>query len=163
MVIGKATDTLDCYGKVTDTQNTPLVDIEGLVSEALPNFVGPITQIPPTFSAKKIEGRRAYALAREGMPVEPDPIEVTIHDLALTNTSDEYQTATLAARTSKGTYVRSLARDIAKQIGSVAYINDLARTAIGPYHVENAVPYDALSPSTLSKAKLERQLHANPA
>lgn len=163
MIFGKTTDTLDSYGKITESNTTPIVDIEGLVSETIPNFIGTINQVPPSFSAKKIEGRRAYALAREGMPVEPDPIEVVIHDLALTNTSDEYQSATLAARTSKGTYVRSLARDIAKQIDSLAYINDLARTAIGPYHVETAMSYNKLSANTLSQARLEKQVHANTA
>ena len=106
---GEETDTLDAEGQVVATSVVRPTRAE--IEAVLPRFTGAIEQVPPAYSALKIEGKAAYARARAGEDVEMQPRSVTIHPLRLVSaTADE---ATLAASVSKGTYIRSLARDIA--------------------------------------------------
>ena len=144
---GEETDTLDGEGKVVATSN--VVPTAEQLAEVLPRFTGEIDQAPPTFSALKIGGKPAYARARAGEDVELRPRRVTIHELLLV--SDAANEASLLATVSKGTYVRSLARDIAHALGTVGHVSYLRRRRAGPFGIEQAVSLDILE--ELAKAR----------
>lgn len=114
------------------------------ILDILPRYTGTITQRPPAFSAVKINGARAYDLARDGEQVEVPEREVTIEDLALIDmpSTDE---AIFEAVTGKGTYVRALVRDIGEALGTVAYVSALRRTAVGPFTEEMAVSFEEMT------------------
>jgi tRNA pseudouridine55 synthase len=137
---GVQTDTLDAEGKViaeSDVRPT-LAEVEAV----LPRFTGPIAQVPPAFSALKIDGKRAYDLARAGEEVELRSRDVTIHALDILSSPPD--SVTLSARVSKGTYIRSLARDIAHALGTVGHVTMLRRTKAGPFTLESAISLDIL-------------------
>ena len=144
---GEETDTLDGEGKVVATSN--VVPTAEQLAEVLPRFTGEIDQAPPTFSALKIGGKPAYARARAGEDIELRPRRVTIHELLLV--SDAANEASLLATVSKGTYVRSLARDIAHALGTVGHVSYLRRRRAGPFGIEQAVSLDFLE--ELAKAR----------
>ncbi|MFN3623421.1 MAG: tRNA pseudouridine(55) synthase TruB [Hyphomicrobium sp.] len=130
---GAETDTDDAEGKVVRTSGVlpTLEDIENV----LPDFTGEISQVPPAFSAIKIDGNRAYDLARAGETVELEPRWIVVEDLRLVDMPDA-STAVLEAECGKGTYVRALARDIGRTVGSAAHVIALRRTRVGPFHEE---------------------------
>jgi tRNA pseudouridine55 synthase len=133
---GAETDTDDAEGKVVRTSGVlpTLEDIENV----LPDFTGEISQVPPAFSAIKIDGNRAYDLARAGETVELEPRWIVVEDLRLVDMPDA-STAVLEAECGKGTYVRALARDIGRTVGSAAHVIALRRTRVGPFHEEMSV------------------------
>jgi tRNA pseudouridine55 synthase len=140
---GEERDTDDAEGRVEATsaaRPTP-EDIRAL----LPRFTGTIAQVPPRFSAIKIEGERAYDLAREGETVELAERPVDIHRLDLLENPDADH-AVLAAECGKGTYVRALARDFGRVLGCFGHVSALRRTAVGPFTEDVAVSLDALQP-----------------
>ena len=126
---GIETDSDDSDGKpVEHSDLRPGVD---QVVQALPNFIGTILQRPPAFSAIKIAGERAYDLARDGEIVEIEPRPVTINSLVLVDSTED--TATLEAQCGKGTYVRSIARDLGRMLGCYGHVVALRRTRVGPF------------------------------
>ena len=126
---GEETDTLDAEGEtVTRSDVRPMSE---QIEAALPRFSGKIEQIPPAYSALKIEGKAACARARAGEKIELRPRSVTIFELRLIESSADC--ATLSATVSKGTYIRSLARDIARALGTVGHVSYLRRTRAGPF------------------------------
>jgi tRNA pseudouridine55 synthase len=137
---GEQTDTLDLEGEVIAISGGRpiLADIESV----LHRFTGPIEQIPPAYSALKVDGERAYDLARAGRDVALKPRPVTIHSLAIVDVAEDR--ATLSATVSKGTYIRSLARDIAIALGTVGHVTMLRRTRAGPFSLEQAISLDFL-------------------
>ena len=138
---GVETDSDDADGKVVGTSEArPERDaIEAL----LPDFTGDIMQRPPIFSALKIEGERAYDLAREGAEVILAERPVSVHRLALAGMPDRDQ-AVFEAECGKGTYVRSLARDIGRRLGCLGHVAALRRLAVGPFDEETMVTLDEL-------------------
>ncbi|MDQ3078138.1 MAG: tRNA pseudouridine(55) synthase TruB [Pseudomonadota bacterium] len=141
---GAETDTLDLEGQVVATsEHLPtLADIEAV----LQRFTGPIEQVPPAYSALKIDGKRAYDLARAGETVELKARSVTVHELKplLSEAGVALSSVTLSATVSKGTYIRSLARDIAIALGTVGHVTMLRRTRAGPFTLEQAISLDFL-------------------
>ena len=138
---GAQTDTLDAEGAVIATSDVRPTGAE--VEAVLPRFTGPIEQMPPAYSALKVVGRRAYDLARAGEEVALKTRAVTINALELL--SCDADSATLSATVSKGTYIRSLARDIALALGAVGHVTMLRRTKAGPFTLESAISLDKLS------------------
>jgi tRNA pseudouridine55 synthase len=137
---GEETDTLDAEGEVVLTSDVrPTQD---QIDAVLPIFTGQIEQVPPAYSALKIEGKPAYARARAGETVEIKPRMVTIYELELLDLGD--REATFSAAVSKGTYIRSLARDIARALNTVGHVTMLRRTRAGPFSLEQAVSLDFL-------------------
>jgi tRNA pseudouridine55 synthase len=127
---GEERDTDDAEGKVVATsENRPTAEA---ISACLPAFTGMIAQVPPKFSAIKIEGERAYDLARDGQEVVLEARPVEIHDLALVAASDA-DMAVFEAECGKGTYVRALARDIGRVLGCLGHVSALRRTTVGPF------------------------------
>ena len=137
---GEETDTLDLEGKVIATSDIrpTRADVEAI----LPRFTGPIQQTPPAFSALKVDGKRAYDLARAGEDVALKERSVTVHALSLLDAGEGE--ATLSATVSKGTYIRSLARDIAHALNTVGHVTMLRRTKAGPFTLERAISLDFL-------------------
>ena len=139
---GISTDSLDREGEIV-ARSDVRPDVEA-VRAALPAFVGEIDQVPPQFSAIKVDGQRAYDLAREGTNFELASRRVTIHEAAVTDSPDADHVE-LTIRTGKGVYVRSLARDLAVALGAEGHVSALRRERVGPFSTENAVSLDFLT------------------
>ncbi|MEY3292684.1 MAG: tRNA pseudouridine(55) synthase TruB [bacterium] len=139
---GISTDSLDREGEITGRSDVR-PDV-GAVRAALPAFVGEIDQIPPQFSAIKVDGQRAYDLAREGTDFELASRRVMIHEAAVSDAPDADHVE-LTIRTGKGVYVRSLARDLAAVLGAEGHVSALRRERVGPFSTENAVSLDFLT------------------
>jgi tRNA pseudouridine55 synthase len=133
---GQARSTEDAEGEVTTTSDLRPTDAE--IRRALAAFVGEVEQVPPAFSALKIEGKRAYDLARAGQPVALKPRRVLIERLELLGRPDADH-ADFVVSCGKGTYIRSLGRDLALSLGTVGYLSALRRTAVGPFREEAAI------------------------
>ena len=149
---GEETDTLDAEGKVMVTSEVrPALE---RVEAMLPNFTGQIEQAPPAYSALKIGGKAAYARARAGEDVELKPRPVTIHSLSVLEPSEvpKVDEITLSATVSKGTYIRSLARDIAHALGTVGHVSYLRRTRAGPFSLDQAISLDFLEEAAKARA-----------
>jgi tRNA pseudouridine55 synthase len=141
VAFGTQTDTLDLEGHVVATSEVRPTLAE--IAAVLPRFTGPIEQVPPAFSALKVDGARAYDLARAGENVALAARRVTVSSLDILDGTRDGQ-VTLSATVSKGTYVRSLARDIALALGSVGHVTMLRRTRAGPFALEQAISLDFL-------------------
>ena len=139
---GWATDTYDSTGEaVGDAVETSVEHID--FEPHLAQFRGPIEQMPPAFSAKKIDGVRAYELARKGAEVKLQPKSVTVYEFTIVAVSGS--TVRFRVRSSAGTYMRSLAHDLGAAIGVPAHLKELRRTAIGNFHVDQSISYDRLT------------------
>ncbi|MFC3212825.1 tRNA pseudouridine(55) synthase TruB [Novosphingobium panipatense] len=139
---GTETETLDLEGAVIASSDVRPTAAE--VEAVLARFTGPIEQVPPAYSALKVDGERAYDLARSGVAVELKARAVTIFELRLLR-FDEAEGATLLAKVSKGTYIRSLARDIARGLGSCGTVTMLRRIQAGPFDLSHAISLDKLN------------------
>ena len=139
ILFGQQTDTLDTEGEVVDTSDR--IPAREEIEAVLPQFTGAIEQAPPAFSAIKIDGKRAYDLARAGQDVEMKLRGVTIHALEIVDAGESE--VTLRAHVSKGTYIRSLARDIAHAVGSCGHVTYLRRIKAGPFLQTEAISLDS--------------------
>ena len=141
--LGAETDTDDITGfSLSYThdrgQKITINDIERVIQK----FIGEISQIPPDYSAIKIKGKKAYELARKGEKPKLEPRKIKIYNIKIINY--EWPLLELKAQCSSGTYIRSLARDIGRELGCGAYLEKLIRTKIGKYSLKDAVTIDAL-------------------
>ena len=139
---GFETDTLDITGKVIKQDNSSFVIRNSYLSDACARLTGEIEQVPPQYSAVHVGGRRAHDLARRGTAFEIPPRKVTIYELRVT--SYESNRAEFIVRCSPGTYVRSLARDIAKLCGTVATVDMIHRTKTSGFEIKDAAALDFL-------------------
>lgn len=143
---GVETSTLDAEGAVIATSDVrPMLDE---VDAVLPRFTGAIEQVPPAFSALKVDGARAYDRARAGETVILASRKVLVYSLRAApgrTAGDKLEEVTLLARVSKGTYIRSLARDIAHALGTVGHVTMLRRTKAGPFTLSQAISLDKLA------------------
>ncbi len=133
--LGKESSTGDPEGDLTQVSSTQPSQEE--VLSALDHFTGEITQTPPAYSAIKINGKRAYKLAREGKSFDVPSRQVTIHNLELIDY--KYPFIKIRTHVSSGTYIRTLAEDIGRRLGSGAYCRELRRTSIGNFSVDDAL------------------------
>lgn len=143
-VIGVTTDTDDAEGEVTGGVTPETWPDRRALEAVLEQFRGARPQRPPAFSARRVDGRRAYQLARSGQPVELPETAVTVYRLEATDWSPPI--LTFEADVSAGTYIRALGRDIGERLGLGGHLRSLRRTAIGPHRVEQATPLAALGP-----------------
>ncbi|WP_262692183.1 tRNA pseudouridine(55) synthase TruB [Kordiimonas aestuarii] len=148
---GSSTDSDDLEGAVLESGGR--IPQESEVVAILPRFTGTIEQVPPAYSAIKVDGQRAYKLARDGETVELRARPVKIHTLRLDSFDTEAGEATLFVTCGKGTYVRSLARDIALALGTFGHVSMLRRLRVGPFGLERAI----------SLEKLDELSHSAPA
>jgi len=152
---GRTTASFDREGATTATSDVrPSPEA---VAEALKAFVGEIQQVPPAFSAIKVDGERAYDLAREGIAVELEARAVVIHEAAVTDAPDPDHVE-ITIRCGKGTYVRSIVRDIAETLGACGHVSALRRLRVGPFSAETAIGLDILEDLVHRGARLEALL-----
>ena len=135
--LGGSTDTFDAEGKVT-LSNDPLNVTEAQFEEALATFVGEIEQTPPPYSAVKVQGRKAYEMARNGEEVDLEPRKITVHHLEVLEWTPPE--VVIDVHCSSGTYVRSLANDLGIKLGCGAYLVGLRRTKSGRISLRDSVP-----------------------
>ena len=149
--LGQVSDTDDSTGQVTVVEHTPLPNRDDL-ERLLPRYTGVISQVPPQYSAIKLGGQRAYDLARQGQqaPLEPRPVEV--HALRLR--AFESPSFELEIECGSGTYVRSIGRDLGRDLGCGAVMTSLERTAIGPFTLDRAVALESLDRHSWREALL---------
>lgn len=141
--LGVATDTGDPTGAVTATDTPTEWPTRALLEEAATGMVGRQWQVPPSYSAKHVAGRRAYAMARAGEVVELPPVEVMVHQIVLGDWTPPR--LALTATVGKGTYLRALATDLGQRVALPAHCEALRRTVIGPWRVADAVAPEAVS------------------
>lgn len=141
IAFGAETDSLDLEGKVI--ARSDVLPTRAAIEAVLPRFTGPIEQVPPAYSAIKVDGERAYDLARAGEAVELKSRAVTIRSLEISVWGEGE--VTLVAHVSKGTYIRSLARDIAHALGTVGHVTMLRRLNAGPFDLAQAISLDKLN------------------
>ena len=139
--LGVTTDTLDITGKILSTADYYSVDEKCFV-QLLPHFIGEIDQVPPMFSAIKIDGQPLYKMARQGQEVERKPRRVQIRSIKITSFEPPY--VSISVNCSRGTYVRSLADDMGKVLGCGAVLQELRRTESGPFEISSAISLEAL-------------------
>lgn len=135
-VLGATTPSHDTETEITEQSETGHVNSEMLLT-ITKQFTGNISQVPPQFSAKRIEGKRAYEYARKQREIELPPVAVTIHSFGITRIA--LPEVDFIVRCSKGTYIRSLARDFGEELGTGAFLSGLRRTMVGEHHVKDAI------------------------
>lgn len=147
MLLGYTSTTGDGEGEILEISDFKPTNDQ--VTLALNQFIGNITQIPPIYSAVKVNGQRAYKLARQGQNPELKPREVNIE--YINNISYNFPKITFCCKVSSGTYIRSLVEDIGKNLGTGAYMTSLCRSKIGNYKLENAIELDKITIKNLQK------------
>ena len=138
--LGLTTDTEDVWGETI--QERPVAFTQEKMEEVLESFRGEILQVPPMYSALKVNGQKLCDLARKGKEVERKPRPITIHELTLLETAEN--TLRLRVRCSKGTYIRTLCKDIGEALGCGGCMQELRRVTAGEYTIEEAVPLQTL-------------------
>jgi len=141
VTLGATSSTDDEEGKKTPVSGRQPTLEE--VQQVLAGFKGPGQQTPPAFSAIKIDGQRAYKLARDGKEVTIEPRNITIYEIK--DVVYAYPALSFTVKVSSGTYIRSLARDIGQKLGTGAYLHELKRTEVGSYNLADAQPIDVLT------------------
>jgi len=133
--LGIETDTLDITGEVKATSDKICTEEE--IRDAVNSFLGIIYQVPPMYSAKKIQGKKLYELAREGIEISREPVRIEIKEIEILKIDIENRLVSMRVLCSKGTYIRSLIDDIGKKLGTYAVMTSLERTKSGMFHIEN--------------------------
>lgn len=151
--LGATTPSYDMEHPVDATYPTEHIT-EELIKETLPKFVGEIQQVPPEYSACKIDGKRAYKLMRKGKAVELKPKTLQIDEIEMTSFDPEKMLLSIRVVCGKGTYIRALARDIGQALGSGAYLTALCRTRLGDVRIEDCLTFDDF-PEWLDKQQIE--------
>lgn len=147
---GAATDSGDKSGEITERMEGAKPPTKAAIAAAVPNFIGEIMQVPPIYSAIKVDGKRAYQLAREGKQCSIPPRPVFVEKLELTAHSPP--TSRFLCRCGSGTYIRSLATDLAKSLKNLCYVESLVRTQVGDLKLADAITLDFLNSMGHSRA-----------
>jgi tRNA pseudouridine55 synthase len=147
MKLGEVSTTGDEEGEKTDVSAT--IPSDEAVLEALQRFTGDIMQVPPIFSAMKIDGQRAYKLARAGKEVELQARPVTIRSTVMG--SYNYPFVKFTSHVSSGTYIRSLVEDLGKELETGAYMSDLRRTTVGAFNIKDSIPIEGITTELIQK------------
>lgn len=145
-LLGRESPTDDIEGEVRELESTPIPMLDEIITGSC-RLVGRIEQRPPAYSALKVQGQRAYALARSGQSVELAPRPVDVYRLEVVRY--DYPELELEIECSSGTYVRALGRDLAQLLGTAAVMSALVRTAVGGFRLKDACPLDELTSETL--------------
>lgn len=154
--LGKQTDTGDITGEVIDEKDVPTTALdEENVKDVLESFIGEQAQIPPMYSAIKVDGRKLYEYARMGEKVEVKPRQIKIYNIELININVDSKEIVYRVACSKGTYIRTLCEDIAKELGTVGTMSALVRTKAGDFTVEQAIDLEKLV--TLSNEEIKEK------
>lgn len=141
--LGKKTTTADVEGEVIEEKEVlekAYIECENI----LKSFIGKQKQTPPAYSAIKVNGKKLYSYAREGIKIEIEPRSIEIYNIELMNINKEEKQISFRVSCSKGTYIRSLCEDIAEKLGTVGYMKDLKRTKVGDFEIKEAITIDEL-------------------
>jgi tRNA pseudouridine55 synthase len=149
--LGVVTDTCDADGEIIDKTSVTTEHFAEL-EKVVASFAGAINQVPPLYSALKIDGKRASDRVRDGESLTLESRAVTVHLIELIECDSARSTFTIRVKCSKGTYIRSIARDIGEKLGCGASIKELRRTASGIFMVENALTVDCISPEAAERS-----------
>lgn len=153
LILGAKTDTLDAAGEIIARSEKEVTREEFL--QAMNSFRGEIEQIPPMYSALKVDGKKLYDLAREGIEIERKKRKVNIYDIELLDFS--FPKATIRVTCSKGTYIRTLVDDIGEKLGTLAYVSELKRVRVGDFDIKDAIKSEDLL--EISKEELIKKLY----
>ena len=154
ITLGTKTDSYDIDGKETYKHPTPLNIEKSTIAKILKKFKGTIEQVPPIYSAKKIDGISAHKRARRGEIIELKPSTVTIYDIKLNNYNEETGVINIEVHCSKGTYIRSLAHDIGEALNVGGFLSKLCRSSIGDISLTNAISENEITPTTINNKLL---------
>ena len=143
LVIGQTTPSHDLETPISEAKDISSISDVAII-EATKKFTGTIQQIPPFHSAIKVDGKRAYALARQGKEPELKPRQVTVSEFEIT--AINLPVVSFRIICSKGTYIRSLVRDVGNELGVGAYLSKLCRTRIGQFHLKDALTIEVINP-----------------
>ena len=150
--LGKKTSTADVEGEVIKEKEVPAeIFEEQHVKEILKTFIGKQEQVPPIYSAIKVNGKKLYEYARKGQEVKLEPRKIEIYNIELLNINKDEKQISFRVKCSKGTYIRSLCEDIAEKLGTVGFMKELKRTVVGDFKIENAITVEEL------KEKIENE------
>ena len=138
--LGTKTDTADAEGKIIEEKDVNIDSLsEENVKKVLSTFLGKQKQMPPMYSAIKVNGKKLYQYARQGQEVEIKPREIEIYEIKLINLDKKQKQISLVVSCSKGTYIRSLCEDIADRLGTVGFMKELNRTKVGEFNIKDCV------------------------
>ncbi len=142
LTLGISTDTQDSSGTVLKQRQVNVSEAE--IRDAISQFIGELEQIPPMYSAIKIEGKKLYELAREGKEIEREPRKVVIHDIEIENINLDKNLVEMTVDCSKGTYIRTLCNDIGEALGCGGHMSALTRTRSGRFEIESTVTLEEI-------------------
>ena len=163
--LGIKTDTADGEGNIVEEAKVDFDKLES-VEETIQNFIGKQKQIPPMYSAIKVNGKKLYEYAREGKNIELQPRDIEIYDIKLNNVNSKENEIEFTVNCSKGTYIRSLCEDIATKLGTIGYMKELERTKVGTFTINDSITIEELESNTEIAKKyvitMEELLEATP-
>ena len=142
--LGIQTDTADSEGKIIKEDLEVKIESEDKVKKILDSFIGKQEQIPPMYSAIKVNGKKLYEYARKGETVEISPRKIEIYNIELENIDYRIKEIKFIVKCSKGTYIRSLCEDIANKLNTVGYMKELKRIQVGEFNIENSITIEEL-------------------
>ena len=143
--LGTKTDTADSEGKIIEIKEVPdNILEENIVISVLNKFIGKQKQVPPMYSAIKVNGKKLYEYARKNIEVNIDARNIEIYKIILTDIDKKEKIIKFTVKCSKGTYIRSLCEDIAKNLGSIGYMKELNRTKVGIFNIEDSITVENL-------------------
>ena len=143
IMLGASTDTFDCEGKIVFSSDK--IPTQNEIETCLAKFQGTLLQTPPMFSAKKVKGKKLYELARQGIEIERKPVQINVSTRLL---SYQYPHLDISVTCSKGTYIRSLADDIGKELGCFGHLVELKRTRSGTFHLKDCLSWENVTAPT---------------
>lgn len=155
VTFGVETDTQDSSGKIVRTCDVNLSEDD--IKTAMLNFIGKIEQIPPMFSAIKIDGKKLYELARAGIEIERKPRNIEIYDIQIINISDDKNKVLFDVKCSKGTYIRTLCADIGQSLGCGGHMSLLVRTKAGKFDIDSSLTLEEVD-KYISEQELDSKI-----
>lgn len=157
--LGERTDTADSEGKVIETQdvNAEMLS-EEIISKTLNSFIGKQEQIPPMYSAIKVNGKKLYEYARKNIEVDLKPRKIEIYDIELNKIDKSEQQICFIVHCSKGTYIRSLCEDIAKRLGTIGYMKELNRAKVGIFDIKDSISIEELEDNKSNETYLRQHI-----
>ena len=157
--LGIKTDTADAEGKIVDEREVPdnIIEKENVLN-VLNSFIGKQKQVPPMYSAIKVNGKKLYEYARKNVEVEIQARDIEIYEIKLNTINKTEKTVSFTVKCSKGTYIRSLCEDIAEKLGTVGCMKELNRTKVGIFSIQDSITVEELEKYSTDKEKLNGYL-----
>ena len=157
--LGIKTDTADLEGKIIEEKEVAdnLLEKEKVL-DVLNGFIGKQKQVPPMYSAIKVNGKKLYEYARKNVQIELEAREIEIYEIKLGTINQKENTITFTVHCSKGTYIRSLCEDIAQRLGTIGYMKELNRTKVGIFNIENSISVEKLEQNKNNPEELNKYI-----